>query len=294
MVFNEFKDVIACLKRNYELRQLTNLNALERPAFIAKTKLLINALLVSFSPDSEKVDVTLPTHWTDTPLLINATHLIIYRECLGLVHQNKEEYDDKYVEFLIKHSSFLDAITRKNPFMLHEHLLHLGNIFQRYQDMQSGKVAPNSHIITNIETYKKMLISLQKQIDAMDHESFGTFKAYLKTLMCYTLYCASDNDVVDTYLKETLIQARIGSLCEACASKEDKALQQFYSCGLGLFARIRLKSFEAVEDYIFTLGSAPMQWQFYLDKAKQEFARLRDKPCDTNIQSSTLMRSSVL
>ncbi len=267
MIFNQFNDVISQLKRDYELKRLNGLVGDARRIFVDQAKSLISVLLKDINPNAT---AALPTHWTDTPLLVNATHLLIYREYLGLIALHKEEYDNHYSEFLKKHAFFHDAISRNNPFMLHEHLLHLGNIIARYQDMRRGVVAPCASIMVNIATYKWMLKNLQAQINSFNHDKLGSFADYLKTLFNYTMYVTQSSDQADLYLNESIICARIGALFEAQA--DNSALAQFYTCGQGLFARTPLKSFEGAIEFMTLFGPMPIaQWENCVTQAKLRF-----------------------
>lgn len=277
--------LISLLKRDYELRRIRNYSQEVKEELIKEVKILIKDLISDISHDDQE-NVVLPD-WTFTRLIINATNLLIYRECLGMAEEFKEKYDNNYIEFL-NGSLINEAIFRSNPFVLHEHLLHLGNIIARYQDMQSGKVAPNQHIIDNIEAYKNMLGPLQAKIDALNHGNLGAFKDYLKTLMNYTYYIASNAGQANSFLKEAFICARVGALyndkSENDSPIESKALQGFYTCGAGLFARVPLKSFEGVLDHIKNLGEFKGEELIkFIDAARVRFTQELEE--DTNLKS---------
>ncbi len=141
---------------------------------------------------------------------------------------------------------------------MHEHLLHLGNIIQRYQDMKSFRIAPNDNILHNIKAYRVMLKLLHAQIESLDSKKIGPFKDYLLTLVNYTRYIASGGKNANLYLKEAFVCAKTAqfrlSKLEKIPLEEAARLTDFYTLGMGLFARTPLDSFEAVAKHISNLG----------------------------------------
>lgn len=128
-----------------------------------------------------------PLDWSFHELFKNASDLLSYRECLGLAHLSEAQYADEYRIFLNNNKLLVKELEQKNPFVMHEHLIHLFNLLIDCQSMARGATAPKNQILANVELYQQMLVQLAAEIKSLDHDDLGGFKDYLDAFAQYAL-----------------------------------------------------------------------------------------------------------
>lgn len=226
-----------------------------------------------------------PSDWDFYDLFKNTSDLLAYRECLGLAHLNEEAYADDYATFLNNNKFFIKQLEQKNPFVMHEHLIHIFNILIHCQNMVKGAMAPKEQLLNKTRLYQEILLLLTKQIKSLDHNDVGTFKDYLNAFAQYALALSYGEpefkdlfnpDLCVTMMKEAHIATRIAREYErvstAISSNDSDKLIDFYTCGQGLFARTAIQSFEQLEKHIASLGilqSRELTYNF--DVARKHF-----------------------
>ncbi len=306
MLWSNYSDIISHLKQNYRQRKFEHTNnPAKRSKLNAEARGLLQLIIAELNPESPTYRI--PDDWTETRLLNNVTELLIYRECLGKAKIAQDQYENNYAQFLKNNPEYYEAIQRRNPFVINEHLIHICNILERYKQMQSGKQANNNEITNYITTYHTMLEELKVTISNLDKDKLGDYKDYLQALICYTLAVSytevpavRNPDIGKLYLEESFISAKIGSAIETATSaraspntfartstysrasieskqenenendKAAKAPLSFYACNKSAFSRLPIASFSQLQTHIIKTGIfTAKECGFMLNKAAE-------------------------
>lgn len=267
-------------------------------AFISDTTAEINGIdEIDTSQAGTKPLLAIPETWTFIELSENAYALLIYREYLGVIALHQTQYKNDYIAFCKEQKILNTALKEGNPFILHEHLIHIHNLVTHHKTAEQH---PDIEIST-LEFYQCLLLQAKEQITQMDSETFGSFRLYLKVLADYSLSHATleanqddidfhrtllESTIRDTYISMTVCKLfmtqsqakRItedDSAAKTLEPTEDQRKLNFYLSGKGLFDRTPFCSIEALEKQLLSLSILPSSTlMFSYDRAKEQFLAL--------------------
>ncbi len=256
MLMHTFSDVINRLRRYYRNRDYFIIDA----PFEARLLAFINAIRHEQNPNAPAFHK--PQNWDNKKLLTCATHIMVYRDCLGDAQQAKDKDETQEVEFYLSNPKFIEALNRNNLFALEEQLIHLANLTQRYNDMCKGNIAFDEGFA---HKFPDMVEKITKLNTLIGNQEQSAFKDYLQFLACFVLtqvtmlkkdFNTADLNVAHSYLLAARVQARVGKTMQASQS-QDEPICDFYTFGKGLFARTRFKSFEDAENILMNMVPIP-------------------------------------
>lgn len=238
----------------------------------------------------------LPETWSFLDLFENAHALLIYREYLGIIALHKEQYEHDYIHFCNEQTILKSALKDCNPFILHEHLIHIHNLVADHKT--SGQ-----HI-SILELYQCLLLQVKELIKNMPFEGFGSFVLYLRLLADYSLSLAAletpqddiglhsalqERNLRDIYISMTVCKLFIAqseaqisteddSVAKTFAPTEDQRKLNFYLGGKAPFARAPFCSLDALEKWLLSFSLLPSSaLVFGYDRAKEQFRALNQE-----------------
>lgn len=188
--------------------------------------------------------------------------LLRYREFLGLAKSDSIKYEQDYRAFIHQQSRFL-ASEKMNPFILHEHIIHLHNSY--FKD-KKDLLQKNPTFLEEYESAQRELATTHEFIQGLPSHSVGVMKAYLEMLLQYVLTVSfsqsmnaqrtNDKELFIFCLNKMHLATLIGLNLEEAKKSDPKfnTISQAYLLGDTTFSRLPVHSFKEIEQYIRSLS----------------------------------------